>query len=74
MPSEPRYSVKTWDTEAQAFTPQDGMSAPSINVSLWGLRRALQELRRDWGYDCYYVRASNGEHCNDPSVLVEKVN
>lgn len=66
------YSVRTWDTEADAYTPQEGMSVPSINLtSLWQLKRALQELRRG-GYSCHRFRDADGGHDdNDWAVLVE---
>ncbi len=43
---EPRYSVGTWDSEAQAYTPQVGVTVPSINITLAQLRQAVRDLRR----------------------------
>ena len=37
------YFVQTWDTDAQQFTPQAGVSLGPY--SLWGLRRALRKLQ-----------------------------
>lgn len=68
----PLYSVCTWDTEAEAYTPQEGLSVPSQNVDIHGLRRVLKKLRT-MGYSCHYVRDSDGSHeCNDWCVLVER--
>ncbi len=54
------YSIGTWDTESQSYTPQQGMRNPCINVPWTGLLAALRELRREHGYDL------------DGSVLVER--
>ena len=53
MTTEPRYSVGTWDTESQCFTPQIGV--PSINLTLWELRASLRELR-NCGYTAHRRR------------------
>ncbi len=55
-----RYYVQTWDTQRQEFTPQQGVRTGPW--SLWGLRKALAQLRT-MGY-----AADRG----DPSVLVER--
>lgn len=52
------YAVLTWDSDADAYTPQPGVRMGPY--TLFGLRRALRELRR-MGYE-----ASR----DDPSVLV----
>lgn len=66
------YSVGTWDTMVQAYTPQVGLSVPCINVPLPTLRQALRELRA-MDYSCHRRRGSDGEHDdNDWSVLVER--
>jgi hypothetical protein len=54
------YTVTTWDTESQAFTPQSGI-AKSTGLTLWEVRSVLRELQT-MGYSC---------DRNDPSVLVE---
>lgn len=64
------YSVGTWDTDLQAFTPQLGLAEPSINVALWQVRAVLRELR-EMGYSCHRVRDGD-EHDSDPYVLVER--
>jgi hypothetical protein len=71
MSETPLYSVGTWCTRRQAYSPQKGV--PSINLTLAELRHSLRKLKR-LGYGCYYVRDANGSHedCNDPMVLVER--
>ncbi len=67
-----RYDVLTWDTATNQYTEQAGMKNPCLNVDLGGLRRALRELRRDFGYSCHRVRDEHGHH-SDWAVLVERV-
>ena len=61
----PRYSIRTWDTESQSFTPQEGV--PSRHLTLFQLRQAMRELRKI-GYPC----DRNKDGSSDPSVLVER--
>lgn len=69
--SEPLYSVATWDTDAQAYTPQEGV--PAFNLTLPELRQAVRVLRRECGYQCHRLRDPDGSHdCNDWSVLIER--
>lgn len=69
---KPLYSVGTWDTEAQAYTPQTGLSVPSLNIDIRQLRRAMKELRGG-GYTCHRLRDPDGNHDdNDWSVLIER--
>jgi hypothetical protein len=66
------YSVRTWDTDEQRYTPQDGLSLPWRGLTLWQLRQALRELQ-GMGYTCHRYRDSNGDHAdNDYYVLVER--
>lgn len=66
------YTVRTWDTDAQAYTSQSRLSLPWNGLTIWQLRQALRELR-SMGYTAHYVRDSHGEHSsNDVSVLVER--
>jgi hypothetical protein len=60
-----KYYVETWDTDAQKFTPQDGV--PIGPYSLFGLRVAVLALR-NLGYPCNY----DGRHgySGDPFVSV----
>jgi hypothetical protein len=66
------YSVRTWDTDEQAYTPQAGLSLPWRGLTLWQLKVALKELR-EFGYSAHRYRCENGGHeDNDPMVLVER--
>lgn len=69
---EHTYSVRTWDSDEQAYTPQTGLSFPSFGLTLWQLRAALRELR-GLGYTCHRIRSPAGDHdWNDAYVLVER--
>jgi hypothetical protein len=69
---EHTYSVRTWDTDVQAYTPQEGLSLPWNGLTLWQLRQALQELR-SMGYSAERYRDPDGSHDdNDWTVLVER--
>ena len=66
------YSVRTWDTDQQAYTPQAGLSLPWRGLSLWQLKAALKELR-GMGYAAHRSRDESGSHDdNDWAVLVER--
>lgn len=68
--SSAAYSVGTWDSDEQAYTPQAGV--PSINLTLPELRQSLRALR-DRGYSCHRRRDEDGTYDdNDWSVLVER--
>jgi hypothetical protein len=70
---EPRYSIGTWDTDRQAYTPQRGLSVPSFNCTLAQLRQAVRELRRKLGYSAHRFRDPDGDHEeNDWCVLIER--
>lgn len=70
--STPLYSVGTWDTDAQAYTPQVGLSVPSFNITKAQLRVAVRELKA-MGYSCHRIRHPDGEHYdNDWCVLIER--
>ena len=69
----PLYSIGTWDTDVQAYTPQVG-TEPCVNVP-W--RRLLQVLRllRRMGYSAHRYRDAHGGHDdNDWAVMVERTN
>lgn len=68
------YSVGTRDDGDHHYSPQAGLTVPSINVPLATVRQILRELR--WmGYEGHRRRDHNGEHTdNDPSILVERTN
>jgi hypothetical protein len=55
------YNVSTWDNELQQWTSQVGLTVPSREIPLSGLRPVLRELR-GMGYQCTR---------DDPCVLVE---
>lgn len=63
-----RYDVLTWDPCAEIYTQQEGMRNRSLSVDIRGLRKALRELREDFGYTAHRTREDS-----DPSVLVERV-
>lgn len=68
MTLEPVYSIGTYDMEVEAYTPQEGLTVPCVNVPLATMRQVLRELR-GMGYDAQRIR---GDDCNDASVLVER--
>lgn len=69
--SQPLYSIGTWDTEAQAYTPQ-GTDEEAFNLTIHQLRAAMKELRK-CGYSCHRIRSPDGDHDNnDWSVLIER--
>lgn len=69
---QPLYSVGTWDTDEQAYTPQAGLTVPSQNVPWLTLLQVLRELRR-MGYTAHRYRDADGGHeDNDWAVLVER--
>jgi hypothetical protein len=66
----PLYSIGTWDTDEQAFTPQVGV--PAFNLALFELRQSMRMLR-DCGYSCHRYRDAGGSYDdNDTSVMVER--
>ena len=72
MMNTPLYSVGTWDTDKQAYTPQRGLSVPSFNITLAQLRVALKELQ-GMGYTAHRRRDADGSYDdNDFLVLVER--
>lgn len=70
--SEPLYSVGTWDTDKQAYTPQRGLTVPAFNITRSQLRLAIRELRKR-GYSAHRFRDDDGSHeDNDSFVLIER--
>lgn len=68
----PLYSIGTWCTDTQAYTPQAGLSRSPINCGWRDLLQICRELCQ-MGYSCHYRRDTNGDHGdNDPSVLIER--
>ena len=65
------YSVGTWNTTEQAYTPQSGAGS-CFNLTCHDLRRALHRLR-GMGYSAHRRRdADGGYDDNDWSVLIER--
>ncbi len=62
---ETQYSILTWDTNLEKYTPQDGV--PELVTGFRGLIAAIR-LLREAGY------SADRNHCSsDPAVLIEKV-
>ena len=69
---EVSYSIRTWDCDAQAYTPQDEMAWNDL--TLWQLRMAMRALRQD-GYSVHRRgNCRDGHDNNDAMVLIEKLN
>ena len=68
--TKPRYDVETYDINKGDYTPQKGVRCR--NLTLWGVRRCLKELRRI-GYTCHRFRTADGRHDeSDPDVYVSR--
>lgn len=66
------YSVGTWDTDKQAYTPQRGVTVPSFNCTLQQLRQSIRDLKR-LGYSAHRRRDEDGSYDdNDWAVLIER--
>jgi hypothetical protein len=65
-----RYSVGTWDSDEQSYTPQEGI-AKSFNITLAELRQAVRDLKQ-MGYSCHRLRDDVCYGCNDWAVLIER--
>ncbi len=66
-----RYSIGTWDTEAQAYTPQAG-AGDWHGLTLGELRQAIRRVRA-CGYSAHRRgNVNNGHDDNDWSVLIER--
>lgn len=68
---KPKYSIGTWNPDKQSYTPQRGLTVPSLNISLRELRSALKQLRK-MGYTAHRIRLPNGGYDDDYAVLVER--
>jgi hypothetical protein len=65
------YSVGTWDTEKQAYSPQAGMKT-CINITRDVLRIRIRALRC-MGYTCHRRgNVRDGHDDNDTMVLIER--
>jgi len=66
------YSVGTWDTDKQAYTPQVGVEK-SFNLTLRELRHAIGRLRK-LGYSAHRRgNIKDGHDDNDFYVLIERI-
>jgi len=65
MTEEPQYRARTWDTEREEFTAQDGI--PEYVSGFRGLLGAVRLLREN-GYP-----ANRDRYGSDPSVLIERL-
>lgn len=69
--SEPLYSIGTWDTDAQGFTPQEGV--PAINLTRRQLVASMRMLQDYGGYTCHrYGNMTQHDRDSDTSVLIER--
>lgn len=74
--NQPLYSIGTWDTDLQAFTPQEGV--PAFNLTRAQLVSSIRQLQ-DCGYSCHRFR-SRDETGNleewasdsDPYVMINR--
>ena len=66
--SDAKYSIGTWDTNAQSYLPQ---TDPAFNLSIFALRKALRALR-DIGYGAWRMGNKTDGYDSDWSVLVER--
>lgn len=68
--SEPLYSIGTWDTELQAYTPQ--IDVPAFNLTRAELVKSIR-LLRDCGYSVHrFGNCRDGHEDNDTAVLIER--
>jgi len=74
--SEPLYSIGTWDTDEQAFTPQPDV--PAFNLTRKQLVQSIRMLQ-ECGYSCHRYRSRNEDGTleawafdSDTSVLLER--
>jgi hypothetical protein len=63
------YSVGTWDTESQGYTPHQDV--PAFNLTIGQLHKSLRMLR-DIGYEAWRKRDEDGSYDSDWCVLVER--
>lgn len=68
---KPLYSIGTWDSDRECFSPHPHMKTPWLNVNIHGLRRHLKELKTK-GYSCHRLRHNDNTVDSDPAVLVER--
>lgn len=73
--TQPLYSIGTWDTEVQGFTPQTDV--PAFNLTRKQLVESIRMLQNN-GYSCHRFRERDenrqptGEVDSDCWVLIER--
>ena len=68
--NQPLYSIGTWDTFEQAFTPQS--EVPALNLTRKQLVQSIRMLRTH-GYTAHrYGNTDAGHDDNDTAVLIER--
>jgi hypothetical protein len=68
--AQPVYSIGTWDTVKQAFTPH--MDAPAFNLTRAELVRSIRLIRAD-GYTVHRRGNMNdGHYDNDTGVMIQR--
>ena len=66
------YSVRTWDTDEQRYTPATWIISEWEGLTIWQLKSAICELRKA-GYSAHRIRDADGTHDdNDWELLVER--
>lgn len=71
MNTEPLYSIGTWDTDLQSYSPHPGI--PAFNLTIYELRAAMRQLRDGGWYTVH--RFGNTEildRDSDPNVMIER--
>lgn len=66
--TQPLYSIGTWDTDEQAFTPQIGV--PAFNLTRKQLVESMRMLQQ-CGYPCHRIKQGD-EYYSDCYVLIER--
>lgn len=71
--NKPLYSIGTWDSDLQAYTPQNGV--PAFNLTRCQLVQSIRMLK-DRGYSCHRYGNTDidafGLRDSDTYVLIER--
>ena len=70
----PLYSIGTWDTSKQCFSPHPGL--PAYNLTREKLVAVIRRLRKI-NYSCHRIRervnlVHTGDVDSDPSVIIQR--
>ena len=69
--TQPLYSIGTWDTDAEAYTPHVGV--PAFNLTRRQLVESMRLLKSTGMYTCHrYGNATQDMRDSDTSVLIER--